>query len=389
MKAIINARVVTPNIVIDDGFILIDKNRISKVGSLKKEKLPENADIIDAGGLYAGPGFIDIHCHGGGRYWCHTNPEEMAAHHLKHGTTSLVCTIYKTIGFQGTIDGIELIKKAFKEKKPGNIIGIHLEGPYLSPKYGAAASGIITPIASEYNAYIKHAEGLMRQWTFSPELDGLDEFVETAVANGIPLSIGHSEAGPEQVDKYVQKGVSIVTHLMDATGSSIVPSRFAGTREPSFDECAMVHDLYTEVIPDSKGVHVRPTMLKLIVKTMGYDRVMIVTDACTGSEPGQGSNSQAEQYPSDDMRSAQDLNIVNGELYGSKLTMDQACQNMKKHIDCSVAEIFRMGAENPARAIRLFDEIGSLEKGKKANIVLVDEEFNVQKVILDGEVLPK
>lgn len=203
-------------------------------------------------------------------------------------------------------------------------------------------------------------------------------FVKAAVKHNIPLSIGHSEAGPEQVDKCLQKGVTIITHLMDTTGSSIVPSRFGETRKPSFDECVMIHDLYTEVIPDSKGVHVRPTMLKLIVKTMGYNRVMIVTDACTGS------NIISEKYPTNDMRIAVDLNIVNGELYGSKLNMDQACRNMKKHIGCGVAEIFQMSSENPAKAIRLFDKIGSIEPGKKANIVLVDEEINLHGVILGG-----
>lgn len=378
MKAIINARVVTPNEIIDDGYILLEEDRIKKVGSLKNDKIPQNADIIDAGGLYVGPGFVDIHCHGGGQYWCHTHPEEMAKHHLQHGTTSLVCTIYKTVGFEGTINGIELIKKAYNEKRPGNIIGIHLEGPYLSPRYGAATAGEIKPVPAEYNAYIEHSEGLLRQWTFSPEMDGLDDFVETAVKHKIPLAIGHSEAGPEEVAKYVQKGVSIVTHLMDATGCSITPTRFAGTREPTFDECVMIHNLFTEIIPDSKGVHVRPVMLKLIVKTMGYDHVMIVTDACAGDD------TTSDEYPQEDMKSARDLNIVNGELYGSRLTMDEACKNMKQHIGCGMIEIFKMGAKNPAEAIKMLDEIGTIEEGKRANIVIVDEDFNVHSVLLDG-----
>lgn len=378
MKAIVNVQVVTPYEIINNGYILLEGDRIKQIGFFKNENIPHNAEIIDGQGLYAGPGFVDIHCHGGGQYWCHTHPEEMAMHHLQHGTTSLVCTIYKNIGFERTIAGIELIKNAYNEKKPGNIIGIHLEGPYLSPKYGAASTGEIKPVPAEYNAYIKHSEGLLRQWTFSPEMDDLDDFVETAVKHKIPLAIGHSEAGQMEIDKYVQKGVSIVTHLMDATGCSITPTSFAGTREPSFDECAMIHDLFVEIIPDSKGVHVRPTMLKLIVKTMGYDRIMIVTDACTGSI------TNSDEYSPEGLRSAEDLNIVNGELYGSKLTMDQACRNMKKHVGCGMIEIFKMAARNPANAINLLDEIGTLEEGKRANIVLVDEDFNIHSVILDG-----
>lgn len=403
MKAIINARVVTPDEIIDNGYILIEGERIVKSGSLENDRVPENAVIIDAEGLYAGPGFVDIHCHGGGRYWCHTQPAEMAAHHLNHGTTSLVCSIYKTVGFDGTIKGIELIKKCCYEKNPGNIAGIHLEGPYLSPGYGAASMGVTRPVPAEYNAYIEHSEGLLRNWTFSPEMDGLDDFVETAVKHAIPLSIGHSGAGPDEVDKYVKKGVSIVTHLMDATGCSITPARFAGTREPSFDECVMVHDLFTEVIPDSKGVHVRPVMLKLIAKTMGYDRVIIVTDACPGDDVAIGDNAcpgdvvaigdnacvgdvvALNDCSPEDMTSARDINFVNGELYGSKLTMNEACRNMKKHIGCGMAEIFKMAAKNPAQAIKL-NEAGTIEDGKIANIVIVDEDFNIHHVLLNGMV---
>lgn len=384
MKAVINARVVTPNGIIDGGYILIDNGRIKKTGSVKSDKIPESAEAIDVGGLYAGPGFVDIHCHGGGRYWCHANPVEMAEHHLRHGTTSLVCTIYKDVGFAGTIEGIELIKKACREKQPGNITGIHLEGPYLSPRYGAAASGVSRPSPAEYDAYIEHSGGLLRQWTFSPELDGLDDFVDTALRHGIPLSIGHSGAGSEQVDKYVKKGVTIVTHLMDATGCSISPTRFAGTREASFDECAMVHDLFTEVIPDSTGIHVRPVMLRLIVKTMGYGRVIIITDACADpvapNDPGASSGSRSQG----DIGGAPDINIINGQLYGSRLTMDAACRNMKRHTGCGIAEIFKMAAENPARAIGLYNRTGSLEPGKLADIVLTDENFNVHHVILGG-----
>jgi N-acetylglucosamine-6-phosphate deacetylase len=373
MKLIKNARVVTPTGIIDNGRILIRNGVIEEVGDETKVRQPQECEVIDASGLYAGPGFVDIHCHNGAGHIGYKEPTAMAGYHLKHGTTSLLCTIYRSVGFEGTIEGIKAVKEECLAKNSGNLVGVHLEGPYLNPRFGAISVPYKEPEPAEYNSYIETADGLLKQWTFSPELNGLDGFVEAAGRAGISLAIGHSAAGQEHIDRYIGKGVKIVTHLMDATGYSLEQTRYLGTREPSFDECAMIHDLYTEVIPDYGGIHVRPVMLKLILKTMGVDRVVIVTDCY-----------DEEEKPSSERDD--DVNLKDGILCGSKLTMDLACYNMKLHTGCSISDIFKMGAKNPAEAIGINDSVGTIESGKKANIVLVDEEFKVYKVFLEGNI---
>jgi N-acetylglucosamine-6-phosphate deacetylase len=156
---------------------------------------------------------------------------------------------------------------------------------------------------------------------------------------------------------------------MCATGR--LPSPHKGTREPGSDEYVLVSDdMYVEVIADSLGAHVRPGNIKLIYKLKGYAGIIIITDCCTGGDT-RGS----------------DVNIINGQLYGSRLTMATACRNMKKYTGARVWEIFKMASENPARAIGVFEKYGSLEVGKMADIVLINQDFEVQEVILAGELM--
>jgi N-acetylglucosamine-6-phosphate deacetylase len=138
------------------------------------------------------------------------------------------------------------------------------------------------------------------------------------------------------------------------------------------DEAVLVHDdIYAEVIPDRLGIHVRPLMLKMIHKTKGTDRVIIITDAV----PEAGLTGPEEP----------DVNFNHtGDLAGSKLTMDKAVRNMMKHVGIGIVEAFRMAALNPAKAIRLDHEMGSIEIGKWANLILVDDEINVHGVFLRG-----
>jgi N-acetylglucosamine-6-phosphate deacetylase len=242
----------------------------------------------------------------------------------------------------------------------GNIKGVHLEGPYLNPYFGAEPTGEGQPIKREEYMEIA-AEGVVKQWTFSPEVKGTLQFAEDIVEAGIVPAIGHSCAAPSEVYAAAEAGTKIVTHLFDATGSSISPTQYDGTIEVSFDAAALLcDDLYYEIICDSKGVHVRGDMVKLAAKTVGVDRIMGVTDACTGDD------------------SDTDINIVNGELYGSKLTMDKVAKNFKA-LGFTVPEVFRITAATPAKVCRL-DSVGTLEAGKDADILILNDELDVLKI---------
>jgi N-acetylglucosamine-6-phosphate deacetylase len=367
LKAIINANVVLEDKILENGVILFEEGIIIQADQADRIAIPENCEKIDAQGLYVGPGFVDIHCHAGGDVWAHDDPEKMAAFHLESGTTSINCTIFHDIGEDGAIEAMKKIRSAMEKNKPGNIMGVHFEGPFLNPKYGAHAKTIRPVDKREYQRYLEEAGDIITMWTVAPEIEGAREFITDVHAAGIPIAMGHSEASPEDVFWAVDNGAAICTHIMDATGCWISPSRWAGTRECGFDEAVMLCDnIYCEVINDREGVHVRPEMVRLVIKTIGVDHVVAVSDACAGSVD------------------EQDINMADGELYGSKLRMFQAARNFKYNARLGMVDVFKVCSRNPARAVRKDHLVGTIQPGRKANFVFVDEEYNVSKVILEG-----
>ncbi len=386
MQALVNVRIVTEGGILEDGALVMDGGRIVGLGPAREIGIPAGSRVIDGAGLIAGPGLVDIHCHGGGAIWCYEDPVAVAKHHLAGGTTSLCCSLYHAQDFPTTVKAIGLIRKACEEKNPGNIVGIHFEGPYLNPKYGASARTARAPDPVEYNTYLELAEGLIRQWSFSPEVENIEAFADTVLGKGITMSFAHSEASPELIFKYAQKGVSVCTHIMDATGCSVVPTRWAGTREVGFDEAIMLCDsVMTEVIPDERGVHVRPLMCKLILKTVGIDRIIAITDCAT--QGGFDETSKGTESGTGEAADSPDINMVGEELCGSRLLMYRAVRNFMNHTGIGLVDAFRIGARNPAKAIKMLDEIGTLEVGKRADVILVDESFNLKSVILGGELV--
>lgn len=378
MKAIMNARVVLPDKVIN-GYILFSGGQIIETGCGNPTGSLEIRETVDAGGQYVGPGFVNIHCHAANDRNGHEDPLHFAMHHLEAGTTSLVCSIYQSVGYKNTLLGIKKLRTFIERGIPGNLAGIHLEGPYLNQKYGVNPKTARGIDPEEYLTFMDVAGGWIRHWTFAPEVPGVWPFVEACVARGIVPAIGHSEASPEQVDDSCSRGARIFTHLCNAAGASIDPTRFAGTLEVRSDEAAMLHDeVYCEIIPDANGVHVRPHRIRLIVKTVGIDRVVVVTDTFVGSD-------KKLQYPTDDIRSAGDCNFVDGALAGNSMTMDMAFQNIKKHAGLDIVQAFRVCAGNPAAAIGIGDRVGSIERGKQADFVFLDDELRLTRVFLKGE----
>lgn len=365
MQAILGGHVVLEHTVLEHGVVLVDEGKIKAVGI--DLPVPAHASIIDATGYYVGPGFVDIHCHAGGDCWAYEDPAKMAQFHLEGGTTSLNCTIYHDIGEEGAALAMQKIRAAMQAHTPGNIMGVHFEGPFFNPKYGAKAKTIRPVDKREYMRHIAEAGDILRMWTVAPEIENARAFINDVHAAGITLAMGHSEASPADVFWAAAHGVTVCTHLMDATGSSIAPSRWGGTRECGFDEAVMLCDrVYCELINDSEGVHVRPEMIRLVIKTVGIDYVVGVTDACTGA-------------PED----GKDINMENGELCGSKMRMFQVARNFKNNAHLSMVDVFKVCARNPARAMHM-EDIGVIAPGKKANFVIVDDDYALQKVVLEG-----
>ncbi|MBT3320053.1 MAG: amidohydrolase family protein [Clostridia bacterium] len=379
MKAIVNANIVLYNSIIFDGVILIENDRIIDFGEKSNIKVPSGAVVINAKGNYAAPGFIDLHTHSSGGKWFFEEPEAASAYILKHGVTSVFPALYYNMDQAEFLKGIRDLKAASKQGAGRIIEGIYMEGPYLNPKYGCDAAnykwneGVLK---EKYQPLIDEVGEFAKVWCIAPEVENIENFVDDVrvMDPNAVFSVAHSEATPYQVLDLVPKGLKLATHHTNATGD--LP-KYPECRGVCVDEAVNYSDdIYAELIVDSKGIHVDPFMLKLVLKIKGKDKVILISDACVFDGP---------IPPGYD--GVTDINFdFDGQIAGSKLTMDVACQNMMKHTGSGICDLFKFAAYNPAKLLNISD-IGSIGVGNRANIVIVDDKINVKQVMLNGELV--
>ena len=379
MKAIINANVVLTKGILWDGVVLISDGKIVSVKSKREAVIPEDAEIIDAKGAYVGPGFIDIHVHGGNGFSTCWDLEKASEYFLKHGTTSILATTVYHMNKEQLISAIQSIKKAMDSGNAKTVKGIYAEGPYTNPKYGSHADSNpwkygVKP--EDYEDIVNEAGEYVKVWTVAPEREDLIPFLEYVkkVNPDALFSVGHSDATPMQIRALGKYRPKLLTHAMCATKRQPV---YGGTRGYGPDEyCFCEKDMYAELISDSCGIHVHPEMQQLLLHNKGIDKVILITDSTVHNNP----------VP-EHLKHVTDLNFdPKGGIAGSKLTMDVACRNIMTHTNCGIAQAFVMASLNPAKLLGLDNELGSVETGKTADLVFIDDKFNVQKVLLKGEV---
>jgi len=262
-----------------------------------------------------------------------------------------------------------------------------MEGPYINPNYGAARhlkTWNREPIQEKhYKPLVDELGTIVKVWGIAPERDdGLIPFMEYArkVNPDVVFSVCHSEATPEQIRNLgTRLRPKLITHIMNATGRQTLDH--GGLRGYGPDEyCMSDPDMYAELISDSCGIHVHSDLQRMIVKNKGIHRVVLITDS-TPYRDGKTPEKYAHFDSVDDVN----FNEV-GALSGSKLTLDKACRNIMSHTNCGIAQAFVMASLNPAKVVGMDSEIGSIEPGKIADLIFVDDRFNVQKVMLSGEI---
>jgi N-acetylglucosamine-6-phosphate deacetylase len=371
-----------PDQVLHDGCIAVENGVIEFVG-VKKARLLDGADhVIDAGGRLLAPGFVDIHCHGDSVTRFFHNPEKVALSLARQGAT----TILATLGYPDMESDLSGQLRRFKTSigpfAAKVIAGVHLEGPYVNKKYGAQTSrGVIKlPDPQEYRALIHEFHGLIKWWTCAPELPGALFFIQAAVNAGGVVGAGHTEATPDEVVAAISAGLSVVTHWSNATGNPGA-AFYAGTRRPGIDEAALVLDeLSAEIIADQMGLHVHPLMCRLLFKAKGPDRILIITDA---------GYARPDDTP-EPTEPPRDVSIdADGNLAGSRLSMADAARNFQRVTGCTWPELFRMAALNAARLLKLDDRVGSIAVGKRANLIMFDDNIKNLRTFLCGrEIMP-
>ncbi len=377
MIAIINGRLVLEDRVLENGVLLLEGDTIAALGTAETVTVPADATVYDAKGQFVGPGLVDLHVHGGGGAMFADDPLTASAHFLRHGETTQLPTLYYDLEKTELLAAIARVRAAAAAPGGEAMAGLYMEGPYMNPVYGASPekNRWKGPIAAEdYEALLAATGDFAKVWVVAPEREGILPFVQ-AVHAATPqaiISVGHSEATPAQVAALKPYGLRLLTHAMNATGR---PAGTAGTRRCGPDEaCFLDDDMTAEVICDSAGIHVEPPMLQLLLKIKGPERVVLISDSFVSAEPTPPAFAHITDLSFD----------ANGGLSGSKLTLDVACRNFMRHTGRPIWEAFCLAARNPARMLGMDSTIGSLAVGKRANLVIVDNDFTVKDVFLHG-----
>ncbi len=377
MKAIINAELIMRDHLIPEAVLLIEDGKIAGFGEMRNTEIPAGAEIIDVNGAYVGPGFVDIHVHAGAGVRFLDDPITAAKAHLAHGSTTVLPAPFGRSTAQEIIQACHDIRAAMQTPDGANIGGMYMETPYTNPKYGSnrAKNPWNKPIdKNDYVPILNAAKDLAKVWCVAPERENIEEFVlaARAVNPTVRFAVAHSEATPQEIEALMPYGLCIGTHHTNATGTII---KYPECRGVCVDEAVNYHhDIYAELICDSRGIHVDPYMLRLVRKIKGDDRIILISDA---------THSDAPNPPG--YEGVNDINFdYEGEIAGSKLTLDVACRNMMKHTGASIVNVFQFASYNPARAVGFTDR-GEIRVGLRADLIVVDHKMNVQRVYLQGE----
>jgi len=381
---IINGRVLTDKVEHDKNLYVKD----GKIIAITGETLDYD-EVFDAKGGYISPGFIDLHLHGGDGVWFAGNGTEAiiaGSHmHLRHGTTTMTPST-SSAAHEVLLSTIESVRELmdYDGNDIPHIVGVHLEGPYFSPiQCGAQTKTYITaPIKKDYEDIIERGKGIVKRWSFAPELEGSVEFCDTLVKNGIIPSIGHTNCVYEDVLRVYDKGCKMMTHFY--SGMSMLTRRDGFRILGAVESGYLLDDMTVEVIAD--GRHLPPELLKLIYKVKGAEHICLVTDAIrvAGMEGLSGivpSGKHDEQILIED-GVAKMLDKKN--FAGSIATTDRLVRTMHKSVGIDIINSVKMVTETPAKIMGLFNK-GKLKEGYDADFVIFNDNVEVSDVFLMGK----
>ena len=383
MKAIINTKLIMEDGIIWDGAVTFDNGKIVSVGKRSEVDISGADEVIDAGGLYTAPGLVDMHNHGSTESGFIDDPVGVSRYFLSHGVTTVLPTLYHNISKEGMIEGAEKIRKASKSGAGKIMRGLYMEGPFMS-LMGSMQNQIKWTGAIQKSDYVDLIDAfgdMVLVWAIDPDRENIEDFMSYAKEHTphATFAHGHSRATFESIAKLRHYGVKIRTHIINAGQA---PARCQSRNGAGGDQfCFVEPDMFAELICDEVGIHVPPGFIKMVIRTKGYEKVCIISDhtTVTGKERYKNNEEKGIWY-------GPDLNYDDeGMLSGSLMTLENGVRNVMTHTGYGLCHAIRMASLNPAMAVGIEREVGSLESGKRANLIIMDDAVNISKVFLDGE----
>lgn len=376
-----NGAVVLADTVLFKSDVLVKESEIAEVGP--DLRTPRGAEVINATGLHIAPGFIDVHIHGGlGQMFEFADADgyaKVAARLAESGITEFLATI-AALPHDNALDAVTTATAFAGATGGAKMIGIHMEGPYLSPEAAGAqlVSAMRKPSLDELEEYQKVAGDLLKIMTLAPELEGGLEFISELRRRDIVAAAGHSNATFDRIKEAVQAGLTHISHTYNAM-------RPLHHREPGVVGAALAMDaLTTELICD--GHHVHPAAVSVVMRCKPHDKIVLVSDAVAalGLPEGDHDFLGIPVLVKDGA-----VRMKNSEnLAGSVLTLDVAIKNVFNWFaDIPLREIFMMASLNPAKAIGMDSSKGQIAVGRDADIILVDERFEVALTMVEGQIV--
>lgn len=332
--------------------------------------LPEGAIVV--------PGFIDLHIHGAG------------GSDAMDGTAQALQTVSQTLVKEGTVgflattmtqseENITRALQAVKQFKGGNgarVLGVHLEGPFISLNFAGAQPReyIVNPDVEQLKKYNSASGNNIKKVTVAPEEEGAEELIKYLKENGVVASLGHSSATAEEVKRAVVCGAESVTHTFNA--QSPFKHRDIGVAGSAL----LCDELCCEIISD--GVHVSFDAIKLLVKNKPKDKVTLITDAIRAKGLGDGESELGGQKVF--VKDGQ-ARLADGTLAGSVLKMNVAVKNMVEKVGVPFTQAIDYATKNPAEQLNIFEETGSIAAGKRADFAVLDRDYNVIMTVIAGK----
>lgn len=359
------------------GSLLVQDGRIARFGEVPSS----GCEVVDVKGNLLVPGFLDIHTHGGAGIDVNAatadDLDTIGRFFAQHGTTGWLCSILTDTPEQ-TLWCIDQARAAMSAPVGGaRLLGIHLEGPFLSPEYkGAMPAHLLrTGDSTLFRRYQQAAHGTVRYLTVSPEIAGVPEMIR-ALSGEVTVAIGHSGADYETACAAIDAGATACTHTFNAMA-------LFHQHRPGIMGAVLERDVYCEAICD--GRHLHPGAVRMLLACKGWDRVVAVTDSI-----------QAAGLPDGHYKlGVNDVVVQDGDAKltgtgvraGSTLTTGQALKNLLRFTGAGIEQVLPLLTLNPARLIGMDHCKGSIAPGKDADLVILDGEFNVINTYVSGQLV--